>query len=147
VTRPASTVPSAAARSAVRSYTERHMNSRVRIHRGVRGSFNETTGLIGGMSSDTVLYEGKARIRNIIGAGVLAIGDGSIDTATTTISIPWGSATPRRDDLVEVVSDDADAEPTGQFFRVLDIEAGGLFGEARRMHAVVWRESARWERQ
>lgn len=141
-----SIVPNQAQRDLVRRYTEDHMHDSLRIHRGIRGGFDEVTGQHGGLAADSVVYEGKGRVRQITGAGVLSIGEADIDTATATISIPWGSASPRRDDLVELVANDSDPEPAGQFFRVLDIESGGLFGEARRMRCVVWRDSAAWER-
>lgn len=141
------TRPSQRQRQLVRDFVEANMWAQIEILRGERGSFNETTGKLGGMANATTIYEGKARIRNINGAGVILVGEENVDTATTLISIPWGEVIPRRNDLVHVLGDDsADAEPDGQWFRVLDYESGGLFGEARRMSCVVWRDSSRWSR-
>lgn len=141
------TVPSQEQVDLVRAYVAEHMNATVRIQRGERGTFDPATGRVGGLTNLSTVYEGKARIRNVTGAGVLNLAEADIATASTTISIPWGSPMPRRDDLVTVLANAADEMDVDRLFRVLEVESAGLFGEARRMQCTTWRSDQQWANQ
>jgi len=140
-------VISAAARALVRRRVEAQMTARITILRGGRGTLDPATGLVGGLANAQTVYTGKARIRTVSGAGVLAIGEDQIDTRQTLISIPIDSPVPRCDDLVRVEEDGtADPDLGGRLFRVTEVEGGSLFGDACRMAATSFYDSSRWSR-
>ena len=139
---------SALSRSLVRRRVEAQMSAQIRVLRGELGSLDPATGQVGGITGATTVYAGKARIRTVAAAGVLAVGEGSIDTRQALVSIPITAAVPRRDDLIAVAANGA-ADPSldTRIFRVTEVDAGGLFGDARRMTAVGWYESRYWNAQ
>lgn len=127
------------------------MNSQITVLRGSLGALNPTTGLVGGLSGALTIYAGMARIRTVSGSGVLSTGGGTIDTRQTIISIPMVAAIPYRDDIVTVseVNQDpdgsqADTDLITRAWRVLDVDGGGYFGDARRMTCTQFFDSRYW---
>lgn len=135
-------------RQMVRDYTEGNMTSLIQILRGSLGAFDPATGRVGGLTSTSNVYGGtdgaKARIRTVGGAGVVSVGAGEIDTRQVIISIPMTATIPHRDDVVRVVSDGADTDLNTRIFRVLDVDGGSFFGDARRLTCVGWFSSRYW---
>lgn len=126
------------------------MNSAITIRRGNLGTLNTTTGLVGGLTASNVIYKGKARIRLIAPGGQVPSPD-PIALRQTLISIPMTSPVPHRDDLVIVSSTNRDSDATeadtnldSRAFRVLDVDGGGYFGDARRMTCCSWFPSRTW---
>lgn len=145
---PIPVTPSATARQLIRARTEAAMVATITILRGNLGTLNVTTGEVGGLASATTIYAGKARIRNVNGTGVINVGDGEIDQRSTVISIPIDSPVPFRDDLVRIDNDgNTDTDLDSRIFRVLDVDGGGMFGDARRMTCTSWHESRYWGEQ
>jgi hypothetical protein len=139
------TVPiSAFQRSQVQAYAEGNMTARIQVLRGQLGAFDEATGRVGGLSGAKVVYAGKARIRTVGGAGVVSVGAGEIDTPQVIISIPMDAPLPHRDDVVRVLRAEADGDLAARIFRVLDVDGGSLFGDARRLTCVGWFNSRQW---
>jgi hypothetical protein len=135
------------ARAHVRAYTESNMDGQVIVRRGGRGALDTTTGVVSGMAGATEVYNGKARLHLVAGQGAISIGPGQFDQRAVTISIPWASPLPQQDDVVEVVSGGADQTMNGVALRVIEVEGGGLFGDARRMQCVAWGYSEYWTGQ
>lgn len=122
---------------------EAAMNSTIQIQRGDLGSLDENTLMVTGIKNLTVIYEGKAHIHNVMGAGVISVGEAPIDTTTVTISIPFSAALPRRDDLVSVLTD-GDPDLPARTFRVLDVNVGGLLSAYHSMTCQGYREDRYW---
>lgn len=140
-------LPSTMARAAVRRRIEGAMSYRILISRGTLGQLDETTGLVGGITDANTVYRGPARIREVTGSGVVDLGGGEIAQRSAIISIPISSPNiPVRDDLVQVIDDgDADRTLDTRVFRVLEVDGGGLFGDARRMTCSGWFQSRWWK--
>lgn len=132
------------ARRAVRTRTEAMMTATVRITRGSANVFDPDTGELAGGAGGSTVYAGKARIRTVSGQAE-NLGDGMVDAVTTLISIPIASPVPHRDDLVTVLDDSvADIDLSNRVFRVLEVEGGSLFGDARRMSCSAFAPSRYW---
>lgn len=123
--------------------TERAMISTVTIKRGNLGTLDPVTLKVGGLSSASTIYMGKAHIHNVNGAGVITVGQEQVDTRTVAISIPISAPMPHRDDLVTVNSD-SDLDLPNRTFRVLEVQVGGLLGSAHVMTCQGWFESRYW---
>lgn len=135
-------------RQIVQAYAEGNMNNRIQVLRGQLGTFDPSTGRVGGLKNSNIIYSGKARIRTVGGAGVISIGAGEIDTRQVIISIPMGTPKiPHRDDVIRVLDGDADSDLATRIFRVLDVDGGSFFGDARRMTCVGWFNSRYWGAQ
>lgn len=137
------------ARAKVREGVQRFMTTPLTILRGDLGGFDETTGLVGGLTNVKTIFTGKGRVHTITGQGGVVAGNGEFDTRQVIVSIPWNSKpVPQRDDLVVVGTDSiADVELTGEVYRVMEVEGGGLFGDARRLSCVGWHPSRYWGTQ
>lgn len=143
--------PSGMARHLVRRYTESHMTSQITILRGALSLLNPATGIVGGLAGATTIYQGKARIHTVSGSGAPSDSGAPIDTRSTTISIPITAPIPNRDDVITVqatnVNTDgtqADADLDTRVFRVLEVEGGSFFGDARRMSCTQAFDSRYW---
>lgn len=148
---------SATAISKVRARTESNMDGLVTILRGRPGVLDTTTGRVAGMSGAVQIYGdqvpagtigtigGTARIHPVSGQGSLSLGPGQIDQRSTTVSIPWGAATPQRDDIVVIRDAGQDSDLTGKALRVVEVSGGTLFGDARRMSCTLWGKSGYWD--
>ena len=132
------------ARAHVRAYTESNMDGQVVIRRGGRGALDPATGVVSGMVGATDVYAGKARLHLVSGQGSISVGPGEFDQRAVTVSIPWAAALPQQDDVIEVVDGGADQTMNGVALRVIEVEGGGLFGDARRMQCVAWGKSEYW---
>lgn len=126
------------------------MNSLIMIRRGALGGLDPTTGLVGGLTSSTVIYKGKARIRLITPGGSVPSPD-PIVLRDAIISIPINSPVPHKDDVVVVATTNKDSDGTeadinidARAFRVMDVDGGGYFGDARRMTCCSWYPSRTW---
>jgi hypothetical protein len=138
-------VISTLAQRLVRRRVEAQMTAQIKILRGDLGAFDPTTGEVGGLANVQTIYQGMARIRTVDGAGVITLGEGTIDTRQTVISIPITAAMPHRDDLAQVLDDaSADTDLTNRLFRITEVEGGSLLGDARRCYAVGWFPSRNW---
>lgn len=141
------TAPSAFARATVRRRVEAQMTASVTVYRGDLGAMDPETGDVGGLANAQTVYQGKARVRTVSGAGVLAVGEGTIETRSTIVSIPIDSPMVRRDDVIEITDELADTELDARFFRVLDVDAGSMFADARRMTCQGFAGSRWWSDQ
>lgn len=141
------TYPSSLTRAAVRRRVEQAMGSIILISRGTLGELDPVTLLVGGITAANTIYDGPARIRTVNGADTVSLGGGEIAVRNTIISIPMSvTAVPRRDDLVQVISDSgSDADLDSRVFRVLDVDGGGFFGDARRLGCAGWYQSRWWK--
>lgn len=122
---------------------EMAMTSTVQILRGDLGGLDETTLLVTGLTNATTIYQGKAHIHSVNGAGIIPIGETNVDTRTVQISIPLTAPVPHRDDLVKVVND-GDPDLPNRIFRVMDLQAGGLLNAFHQMTCQGWFESRYW---
>lgn len=145
------TAPSGLARRLVRRRTESQMNSYITVLRGALGTLNATTGVVGGLGSATVIYAGKARIHTVSGAGPVTNSGGPIEQRTAIVSIPMNAAIPHRDDVITVRTanrdpdqseSDYDLDP--RVFRVLEVDGGAYFGDARRLSCCQSHDSRYW---
>lgn len=132
------------ARRHVRAYAESNMDGHVTISRGGRGVLDKATGRVSGMSGATTVYDGIARLHTVSGQGSISVGQGEVDTRSVTVSIPWSADLPQRDDVVLFVDGGADQTMNGRAGRVVEVDGGGYFGDARRMQCVVWGTSEYW---
>jgi hypothetical protein len=132
------------ARTLVRDRVEAQMTAQIKLLRGAPGSFDQTTGIATGMVNATTVYEGKARVRGLVG-GVVNIGEDQTDIRQSIISIPISAPIPHVYDVVLVLDDTAaDTDLTGRLLQVTDVEGGSLFGDARRMYARSFFDSGYW---
>lgn len=134
------------ARALVRARVEAQMLATVQILRGALGTLNRATGIVSGLTNVTVIYSGMARIHGVSGAGSISVAQAPLDQRQVTISIPWGTPLiPQRDDLLQVsLDDDADPSLDAQTFRVGEVSAGSLFGDARRLQCTQTAPSRWW---
>lgn len=139
-------MPSGLSRAAVRRRVEQAMTYRIAILRGALGELDVETGLVGGITDVNLVYRGPARIRTVRGGGTISVGGGEVAQRDTIISIPIDSPNvPVRDDLVQVVTDGgADAYLDTRIFRILSVDGGSLYGDARRMECSGWYQSRQW---
>lgn len=128
------------------------MTSTIQVLRGQLGTLDPATGTVGGLAGAEVVYGGSsggpARIRTLR-SGVVSVGPGVQVVRRALISIPISAVRePHADDLVLVLSADADADDLNtRVFRVTGVDAGGLFGDARRMEVEGWYSSRYWGQQ
>lgn len=127
----------------VKNRVELAMQSTIQILRGNLGQLDEGTLLVGGIQSATTIYTGKAHVHNVLGAGVISVGEDAVDTRTVQISIPAAAPVPRRDDLVKVTADN-DSDLPNRVFRVMDVNSGGLISSYHTMSCQGWFESRYW---
>lgn len=128
------------------------MTSQITIIRGPLSRLDPDTGLVSGLANATTIYKGKARIALVSGAGTTDNSGAPIDGRVATISIPMStSAVPYRDDVITVqvdsamgVGNEADADLDNRVFRVLDVDGGTFFGDARRISCASFFPSRGW---
>lgn len=141
------------AKARVRAYTEGNMDGLVTILRGGRGELNKVTLEVSGLAGAQTIYDddeqtgagGKARVHKVTGQGSVSVaGAGNIDMRQVIVSIPFASQMPRRDDVVLVRDSGEDQDLTGATLRVVEVDGGGAFGDARRMSCTLWGKSPRW---
>ena len=137
------------ARAKVRARVAQSFTTPMVIKRGQLGTFNSTTGLQGGLASASTVFTGHGRVHTITGQGGVVAGDGEFDTRQVVISVPWNTTpVPARDDMVVLGADTAaDPELPGEVYRVMEVEGGSLFGDARRLSCVGWHPSRYWGEQ
>lgn len=125
---------------------EQQMLATVTIYRGQLGALDTTTGRVGGLTNATTIYSGKARIWTMSGSGVVTLGEGTVDTRSTIVSIPLSARPlPARDDLVLIGDDNlSDADLDTRALRVLDVDGGGLIGAARKLTCTGYYPSRYW---
>lgn len=127
----------------MRKRTQDHMGAKVSVYRSGTTTFNSTTGMID-TPARTAYYQGKARIWTVNTGQAVIAGEADITLANTNISIPWGSASPQKDDLIIVESNPPDPTLVGKAFRVMAIDGGGLIGGSIRMTCATFTDSAVW---
>lgn len=104
---------------------------------------------------DIYVYEGPARVWNVQGPLTMGIGDEPTYYSQTFCSIPLSypdpfsnptmpiPESPRVDDIVQIFQH-RDPLMLDRFFRVVDVEAGGLLPACRRMQLVGIQASKQW---
>jgi hypothetical protein len=130
----------------VRKRVERGFASQLQILRGNLGVLDPLTGYVGGLEDAQTVYDGPGRVRVLAGMPV-AVGPGQQAVRRVTVSVPI-AVSPRVDDLVKITATDAaDQNLTSRILRVVEVDGGGLFGDARRMTTESWFESRYWGQQ
>lgn len=121
------------------------MKASITIIRGTLGTMDPDTLEVGGLENVETLYSGPARIKTVRGDGFVTISNRTIPIRSVEISIPIGSVVPRVDDCVVVGVDDlADADLDTRILRVIEVDGGSFFGDARRFTVDSWYESRYW---
>jgi hypothetical protein len=121
------------------------MKAKIVIIRGELGTMDPDTLIVGGLENALTIYSGKARIRTVSSAGTLEVSEGTIPLRSVVMSIPISSAVPHVDDCVVVGVDDlADSDLDTRIFRILEVDGGAFFGDARRFTTQGWYESRYW---
>jgi len=87
---------------------------------------------------------GKARIHKVTGQGSISNGPGEYDMRQLIVSIPWAAALPRQDDIILVRDGGVDETLNGSVLRIVEIEGGGAFGDARRLSCTLQGHSEYW---
>lgn len=124
------------------------MKARIVIIRGELGTMDPDTLTVGGLRNVDTIYSGKARIRTVTGQGTVETTQGTIPLRSVLMSIPIDSAVPHVDDCVIVGVDDlADADLDTRIFRIVEVNGGEFFGDARRFSTTGWYESRYWGKQ
>lgn len=124
------------------------MKARIVIIRGTLGTMDPDTLVVGGLTDTTEIYRGKARIRTVRGDGTLEVSGRLIPVRSVVISIPIESQVPHVDDCVIIRNDDlADNDLDTRIQRILEVDGGAFFGDARRMTVEGWYESRYWGKQ
>lgn len=131
-------------REFVRKRAQDHMTANVKIYRPVDVQFNDLTGMVETPARDPY-YTGIARIWQQNTGDSMILGEAHISTSTTNISIPFGSPTPKIDDVVLVVSNAVDPTTVGQAYSVMHFDGGGLIGGTIRMSCRRLADSATWQ--
>jgi hypothetical protein len=90
-----------------------------------------------------VVYQGKARVHRVTGAGVTMIGEMDLDTRAVTVDIPWDAPKPRQDDVV-LIGTTTDASLAGRPFQVRDVSTGGLLNTHLELSCTGFAESRAW---
>ncbi len=125
------------ARGLVRDRAESLQTNTVLILRGGAGGLDRTTGLQGGMADAKVIYRGTAHIRAVNGNRTIQIGGDEVVQRDTIVSIPIEAELPRVDDLVILgATNPSDVTVNHLSLRVTGVDAGGRFGDARRLSCV-----------
>lgn len=123
------------AKAYVRRAAEAQFDCVIKIYRNdpEATTFNETTGKY--EPSNTMVYEGEARIWELDQAGFLAVGEASYPLRATYCSIPWNhTPVPHNDDTIEIVTMPDDPDLPGRTFRVMAVDGGGHMRATRRLH-------------
>ena len=145
------TAPSPLARRKVREYAEGNMNAQITILRGALTALDPATGLVGGLAGATTVYTGKARIHTVSSSGNQQVEGGPIAKRDAVISIPIDSPVPFVDDLITVQKANLDSDATEadvdldtRVFRIIGVDGGTYFGDARRMDCSQLYSSRDW---
>lgn len=118
------------------------MTSTVTIVRMNAPALDEATLYVSSSNKQTV-YQGKARVHRVTGAGVTVIGEMDLDTRSVTVGIPWDAPMPRQDDVV-LISETTDARLSGQAFQVRDVSTGGLLNAQLELSCTGFADSRAW---
>jgi hypothetical protein len=139
--------PSARTLAYIRRRSEESMHSVVRVVRLDASAMDEDTGMVFSKLDTTHNgYHGKARIWTVANGGTVVVGDEEIQTAQTNISLPANAApVPKIDDYVVVEEHDDDQVLVGRYYRVNEIDGGGLMRPTRRLTVEAVTDT-RWTR-
>lgn len=132
------------ARSRVRTRLESYQVDTVTILRGVQGTLDPLTGLVGGLGSATTVYSGQARIKLVNPTGFVALGEGQVPQRQVSVSIPWDVTVPIVDDLVQVVAAQDAPLLVGTTWRVVGVAGGGIWAAVRELSCTAWGHSSYW---
>ena len=130
-------------REYVRDRAQMHMGAIVTIYKSGDVGFDPANGL-SVFPDRNSYYEGKARIWQVNEGDMVVSGEAQITQLTTNISIPWDAPSPKKDDIIVVVSNEPDTRLAENVFRVVYVDGGGYIGGTRRMRCVSLTESANW---
>jgi len=87
---------------------------------------------------------GKARFHTVTGQGAISNGVGEYDMRQVIVSIPWSAALPRQDDIILVRDAGVDDTLNEATLRVVEVEGGSAFGDARRLSCTLQGYSEYW---
>jgi hypothetical protein len=87
---------------------------------------------------------GKARVHKVTGQGSLSNGPGEYDLRQVIVSIPWAATLPRQDDIILIRDGGVDKTLNGSVLRIVEVEGGGAFGDARRLSCTLQGYSEYW---
>lgn len=132
------------AREYVRKRAQDHMTATVSLYRSADVTFSDTTG-VSTTPTRTAYYTGKCRIWSLNTGSSVVIGDTDIAVADTVISIPFGSAEPKIDDMAVVSDNPPDPTLEDQAFIIQHFDGGGLIGGTIRLSCKAIVDSANWQ--
>jgi Family of unknown function (DUF6093) len=113
-------------------YCEGNMIGSIKIFRKQAPVFDPVTGKLTAQT-DTLIYQGKARIATVSGPLTYQLGDEPQYFSAATVSIPEDfTPIPQVDDVIEVVAHPAPGL-VGRSYRVTDVQGGGQIHSARVM--------------
>ena len=130
-------------REYVRNRAQQHMEATVKVYKSGDVGFDPTTG-ISVFPDREPYYEGIARIWQVNEGDMVLSGEAQITQLTTNISIPWDAPSPRKDDIVVVVTNPPDTRLAGWVFHCVYVDGGGYIGGTRRMRTTALTDSANW---
>ena len=137
-----------------RVFAERNMVDRVLVWRPAEPVLLDGYGRLQSQV-DFYVYDGKARVWSTTGPLTIGVGDEPRYSSQTFCSIPLAkpdpfsnpessiAESPRVDDIVQV-QQHRDPLMLDRYFRVVDVEAGGLLPPCRRMQLVGIQASRQW---
>jgi hypothetical protein len=135
------------AQNYVRDRAQDHMTAEVTIYRHADAiDFSIVTG-IATLPPRQSIYVGKARIWTGDSGASMIIGESEIAMLSTNISIPLDAVTIHKDDIIVVDENPPYEVMTGEGFRVMSVNAGGLIGSTQRTQCISLADSATWEGQ
>lgn len=121
------------------------MKATITIIRGSLGVMDPDTLEVGGLENVETIYSGMARIKTVRGDGTVTISNRTIPIRSVEVSIPITAPAPHVDDCIVVGVDDlADADLDTRILRIIEVQGGSFFGDARRMTVDSWYESRYW---
>lgn len=122
------------------------MTAEITILRMVRPDLDGNSLLVTSGVASTI-YTGNARIRNVGSGGPIIVGEETVSTSNTLISIPFDAVVPRIDDVV-LVGDygPEDTDLNDRAFQIKDVDGGGLLRAVRTLSCSKYEESRWWER-
>lgn len=117
----------------VQDFTAAHMAQAGTISRAAGGeTFDPSKGIYSGGDRD-LIYEGPMRVRVLSTGQSIETGGGELTERDAIISIPVSDVLPHRDDILVCTDGGPDPTLNNRTFRILGVDGGGIFGDARRL--------------
>lgn len=128
----------------VRARARANMLGSIQIFRLLAPTMNSST-LIMTTGTPTEVYSGPARIYTETQGGAVIVGESVLQTAATTISLPYNAALPKIDDVAVVISFGSDPELEDDAYQIKAVGAGGLIRATRQLQVMAYRANRWWE--